>query len=233
MVNLGATAMVTNKSLTLKAKKIGIMIRDARLAHNLSKKETGESIGVSSGTINSYETGKKAPSLPELEILAHLFDVPIEHFFGTKMLSGNTSSTENMHVEHHLSLRHRSVGALLKEVRESSDLTLKEVHELTGISPSRLRRYESGETPIPIPELELLRNNLNLQLKDLNDPTDIIGKWIAEQRSAENFHKLPLDLQDFVSRPINKPYLEIAMKLEKLQTDELRAVAENLLEITI
>lgn len=225
--------METEKSLTLRAKKLGVMIRDARLAHNMSKKETGEAIGASSSKINSYETGKKSPSLPELEILAHLFDVPIEHFFGTKMLSISTSSTENMHIEHHLSLRNRAVGAILKETRENSDFTLKEVHELTGISPSRIRRYENGETPIPIPELELLRNYLNLHLKDLNDPSDLIGKWIAEQRTVLDFHKLPLDLQEFIAKPVNKPYLEIAMKLEKLQTDELRAVAENLLEITI
>ena len=44
--------------------------------------------------------------------------------------------------------------------------------------------------------------------------------------------EMPLDLQVFVSKPINRPYLELAIRLSEMSVDRLRAVAEGLLEIT-
>ena len=43
---------------------------------------------------------------------------------------------------------------------------------------------------------------------------------------------LPLEMQVFVSKPINRPYLELAMRLNDMSVDKLRGVAEGLLEIT-
>ena len=36
----------------------------------------------------------------------------------------------------------------------------------------------------------------------------------------------------FVCKPVNRPYLELAMKLSGMSTDKLRSVAEDLLDIT-
>jgi hypothetical protein len=43
---------------------------------------------------------------------------------------------------------------------------------------------------------------------------------------------LPLEVRQFVATPVNRPYLELAMKLSSMSRDKLRAVAENLLDIT-
>jgi hypothetical protein len=44
---------------------------------------------------------------------------------------------------------------------------------------------------------------------------------------------MPVDLQTFVSKPINRPYLELAQRLSEMSVDKLRSVAEGLLEITL
>jgi hypothetical protein len=44
---------------------------------------------------------------------------------------------------------------------------------------------------------------------------------------------MPVEMQEFITKPINRPYIEVAMKLSSLSADELRAIAEGLLEITI
>jgi len=36
----------------------------------------------------------------------------------------------------------------------------------------------------------------------------------------------------FISKPVNLPYLELAMRLSDLSAEKLRGVAEGLLEIT-
>jgi hypothetical protein len=40
------------------------------------------------------------------------------------------------------------------------------------------------------------------------------------------------ELQAFIAKPINRPYLELAVKLSQLDADRLRSVAEALLAIT-
>jgi hypothetical protein len=52
------------------------------------------------------------------------------------------------------------------------------------------------------------------------------------QDQFELFKELPADIRDFVLKPINVSYLELAMKLAALPAGALRAIAEGLLEIT-
>jgi hypothetical protein len=44
--------------------------------------------------------------------------------------------------------------------------------------------------------------------------------------------QLPNETQEFVIQPINQPYLKIAQRLSEMSVEELRSVAESLLEIT-
>ena len=96
-----------------------------------------------------------------------------------------------------------------------------------------MKRFEAGETPIPLPELELLSNSLKIPLSEFFEQDSAIGRWIDAQDNIHQFLSLPLELQQFVTKPTNQPYLEVAMKLSELSADQLRTIAESLLEITI
>jgi len=73
---------------------------------------------------------------------------------------------------------------------------------------------------------------LNIRMEDFFDQRGPIGSWRAQQQAIKQFMELPRDLQDFVGRPVNLPYLTLAMRLSELSVDKLRGVAEGLLEIT-
>jgi transcriptional regulator with XRE-family HTH domain len=109
---------------------------------------------------------------------------------------------------------------------------MKSVAEQTGISTGRLKRYEMGERPIPLPELEVILKVLGGRIETFFDQGGPIGQWMSQQKAIQQFLELPLELQTFVCQPINKPYLELARKLSDLSTDKLRSVAEDLLDIT-
>lgn len=72
--------------ITLRTRKLGVLILDARLATRRSVKECAEALGVSPETFTSYENGETAPSLPQLEALAYFLDLPLEHFWGNESL---------------------------------------------------------------------------------------------------------------------------------------------------
>jgi transcriptional regulator with XRE-family HTH domain len=220
-------------AITLRTKKLGILIRDARLAAGKSLKECGEAIGATGGKISSFEKGTKSPSLPEMELLSYFLNVPISRFWKDEIKSTNPTIIDDIHIEHALILRDRYVGKTLEESRTEERLTYKDIREKTGITPAKMKKYEGGETSIPLPELELLCNSMGLDISTFFDPESPIGSWIMAQDNIEEFLKLPLALQEFVSKPVNQPYLEIAQRLSKLSSEELRAIAEGLLEITI
>ncbi len=62
--------------------------------------------------------------------------------------------------------------------------------------------------------------------------TGAVGVWNAQQRAMQNFLALPLELQLFIAKPVNRPYLDLAVRLNDMSVEKLRAVAEGLLEIT-
>ena len=225
--------MESKIALTLRTKKLGVLLRDTRLAEGKSLKECGEAIGASSSTISSFEKGKKSPSLPELEMLSHFLNVPISRFWKDEITSTDSIAFEDIHIEHELILRDRHIGKILEEARNDQKFTYKKIKEETGITSARIRKYERGESPVQLPVLELLCSLYKTNISDFFDSSNQIGQWIISQNSIEDFLKLPPDLQAFVSKPINRPYLELAQRLSALSTQELRAVAEGLLEITI
>ncbi len=218
---------------TIRAKKLGVLLRKAREDAGRSKKECGLSIGVSSSTINSFENGVKSPSLPQLEMLAHSLKVPIEFFWKDDISPDSSSTNENIHTEHHLSLRNQSVGKLLQEARIKKDLTFKDIREKTSVTPGRMKKYENGDSAMQIPELERLCQVLDLRINELIATDNTIGEWIHEKKAIEDFKKLTLETQAFISQPVNQPYIELASHLSTLSAKQLRAIAEGLLEITI
>jgi len=220
-------------AVTLRTKKLGILIKDARLESKKSLKESGEAIGASSSKISSFEKGNKSPTLPELELLSYFFNVPISRFWKDQIKSTDPTLIEDIHVEHTLTLRDRYIGKVLEDTRTNAKVSYKEIREATNITPSKMKKYEQGEKSVPLPELEILCNFLNIDLSIFFDPDSQIGKWVIAHDNVEDFLKLPIDLQDFVSKPVNYPYLEIAQRLSEMSTDQLRAIAEGLLEITI
>ncbi len=223
--------MAKNQAIQLRAKIIGLHLRDARLASGKSMKELGDVIGLSSGTISSIERGSNSPSLPELELLAFYLGTPINHFWGEHVVSQEPHPTEQLQKEELLALRHRAIAAMLRQARTEKDLSQKDLADRTGISTSRIRRYESGETPVPLPELELLAGSLGYEVDQFADQSGPVGEWINTQRAEEKFEGLPRSLKEFIADPENRPYLEIAQRLKGISVEKLRALADSIGEL--
>lgn len=225
--------METPSPRALRTKKLGVLIRDARLAANRSPTECAKAIGVTRGKLRAYEEGRRAPSLPELEALAYFLDLPMDHFWGKSSISAEAAEGESVDLPQLTQLRQRMIGAVLRQERNNASLSIKQLSQETKVSQARIKAYELGERPIPLPELEALAIALSTRVDTFFDQSGPIGKWMAEQKSMRQFLQLPADLQVFVSQPVNRPYLELAVKLSSMSSEKLRSVAEGLLDITL
>ncbi len=211
---------------------MGLLIYDARRSLRRSVEESADAVGVTPEQFQEFEKGTSAPSLPQLEMLALFYNLPLEHFWGHRAISAASAPEAFQEKDRMLLLRNRVIGTNLRLARNNANLSYADVLEKTGISEEQLKAYELGMKAAPTPELEILTALYNAPIENFFDQHGPIGKWRSQQGNVQNFLDLPPDLQKFISKPVNRPYLELAMRLSDLSVEKLRAVAEVLLEIT-
>ena len=188
-------------------------------------------MGVSVEEYQSYEAAQAAPSLPALEALAFYLNLPLEHFWSQTTLSAQAAAPSDQ-VRKLRGLRNRAIGARLRQRRTQLEMGTETLAEKLSLPSEQVDTLETGQTAIPLPQLELIAEALGLPIQELFDQHGPIGEWRTERELNEKFAQLPTKMKDFVSKPVNRPYLELAMRLSELSVEKLRTVAESLLEIT-
>ncbi len=224
--------MPLKSQIAIRSKTLGLLIRDARIHARRSVTECAQAIGAKPGQFRAYEEGRRAPSLPELEMLVFFLDLPIDHFWSKEIKSDKPLPHESLDLPRVLAVRQRKIGALLRQERMNASISIRHLSEETGISGARIKAYELGEKPMPLPELEALVKALGGRVEAFFDRTGPIGQWLLNEEAIRDFLQLSQELRQFVTMPVNRPYLELAMKLSDMSKDKLRSVAENILDIT-
>lgn len=218
--------------IQLRTRKMSALIYDARLAAGRSIQDCAKAMGVSREQYLAFEDSQQSPSLPELEALAYFLNIPLEHFWGSRSLSEAAQEKTSSLVQNFLTERNQEIISRLRQAREEAGLSLQDLADRSGIPVDQLEKYEREEEPVSIPHLELLTDGLHMELAGLFDQSGMVNTWRTQQETLEGFMGLPEELKDFVSRPINRSYLELAHRLSSLSVEKLRLVAEGLLEIT-
>ncbi len=215
----------------LRARILGVLMRDARVANGNTEAEVAQALGVTDDQVRDWEYGREAPSLPQLEMLAYFLDVPVSHFWNTKTISAQQEE-RRVPPEQYTELRDRMIGTLVTLARKEGQLSREELAKAAGLTAEQLTAYEYGQQPIPFPELTSLATAVKKPLYYFLEDTNRVGHWLALQEEYHRFTELPEEMRAFVTQPVNEPYIEIAMRLSRLQIHELRAVGENILNIT-
>ena len=216
--------------LILRNRIVGLLLRRKREQANVTKRECADALGVSTSTITSYEDGRKPISLPELEVLAYLLDTPIQSLWDSEPES--IKEREPLETPALLVLRQRIIGALLRQARTEENCTQQDLADVLGCSTSTIASYEYGEKPVPLPELEVLAEHLHRPTTHFLDREGPVGQWQKQIEAWQRFQELPEEVQEFILRPSNIRYLEVAMHLAEIPAGGLRGIAEGLLEIT-
>src|SRR5262245_7631204 len=130
----------------VRSKIIGLLIKDARQVRGLDLPACAAAAGISAESLAAMEAAQASPSLPELEVLAYVLDVPLGYFWGDKVLSEQQPRERAALPAAELTaIRQRIVGALLRQARMNARLEPTELAASASISPDRLAAYELGE----------------------------------------------------------------------------------------
>lgn len=223
----------TDEQSVLRRKILGVKVRHARTRAGLNLKEAGQALGISGDLLSDIEFGRRDVSLPQLEVMALIFNVPIVYFWSDDVIE---EPNLDYPTQEAMALRQRIIGTLLRQARTEAGRSQEELAQILGVPSSRIPNYEFGKTEIPLPELELLAEHLNVPLSYFMDqgisPKASNDDHGATADEIANFSQLPADVREFISNPANLLYINIAMHLSEVSAETLRALAEGLLEVT-
>ena len=222
---------IDDKKALLRKKILGLRIRQARLNSGLTLKEVGQALGISVGLVSEIEFGRRDVTLPQLEVMALLFNTPMAYFWSEEPIEEVERSFPTVEA---IALRQRIIGVLLRQARTEAGRSQKDLANLLGVPASRMSDYELGRAEIPLSELEALANYLNVSLDyfiDQGIPFDKPNGHLALAEIAR-FSELPQEVREFLANPANLLYINIAMRMSDLSAETLRSLAEGLLEVT-
>jgi len=222
--------MISPDARLLRGKILGARIRKLRTQLRFSMKDAAALIGVSSSVLSSYETGKKAISLPELELLAFHFGLPLGAFLSDS--ESKDPEDRSLEPDKLIALRQRMIGARIRTRRNDLDLSLREVARDIEIPASRLSDYERGNKPIPLPELEAIVMRLDQQVSDYIDHHGPVADRLDLLNQVKAFRSLPEEMRTFLLDPDNLPLLRLAHNLSSLPVDDMETLGEGLLKLT-
>lgn len=152
----------------------GQYIRQVREERGLSLQELARRTQLSVSYLSEIERGTKTPSLKTLEKIAGSLNVPKSQLI---------EDTDRAAI---------SLGERLRLVREERGLSLSELAEKAGISPSYLSEIERDNVYPAIHTLKLLANSLKVSVSSLIGPGGTIGQKLRRAREEQGLSQAAL-----------------------------------------
>ena len=198
----------------------------ARESRGKTIKECSQILDIPSSRLRNYESGKYTPSLPEIESLSYIYTVPLIALFDPDMLSIYCHEPDSDQLKQLLEIRLRFIAARLKLTIAESGKSYRELSKETSISVSRLKKYENGESTIPLDALNKIAAVFDMEVADFLDKESPIGNWQELQERDWAFNKLPEEIQTFVVAEESQPFISLAQKLEQVGLENFTELSD-------
>lgn len=215
----------------LRQRILGVLIRDARQISGKPVAECAAALGVSPQTFILWEYGEDSPSLPQIEMLAYVLDVPVSHFWGIETLEAVQQARQVPKADF-ISLRNRIIGALVRRARKEAQLSPEALAARIGVDEEALLQYEFGQVSVPLPVLISIASATNVTINYFLESSSRVGVTLELGEDFRRFKEMKPEMRHFVVQPMNQSYLELAMRLSEMSVEELRGIAEGILNIT-
>jgi len=218
------------EALRLRAKIVGVLIRQSRLAASRSIEDCADHLGVSPELARDWEYGDSAPSPPQLQDLASYLNVPVSAFWQDN--ERVAFQDELAETDGAAALRQQLRGGLLRVARGLKGISLERLSEMTAIDRSLLQAYESGQRAIPMNHLLILANSLDRDLEYFlgggqGSAPETEGETALTARAAKSEEECGVAV-DRKTQGI----IKLAVAFSQIPSEELQGIADALLAIS-
>jgi transcriptional regulator with XRE-family HTH domain len=223
--------MISAEEKLIRRRIIGVLLRTARLRAQKDMDECAAALSCDPAFIVRAEEGRADLTLPQLESLADILDVPLNCLLGEQEMPAEPPLPEPLYRQYKMALRRKIIGVLLRQAREDGGYGLEEVAAQLDCDPDQLNRVELGQEPISVTDLQALAGMLGLSIDEFVAEGRAPGRDGDGTPPADLEHLSP-ELRAFVQQPMNAAYVQIALNLSQMPAQALRQFASGLLEIT-
>jgi transcriptional regulator with XRE-family HTH domain len=223
--------MISEEAILTRNKTIGALLREVREEANESVEACARALGCEPAWIAQAEEGEVGLTLPQLEGLARYLGVSLSQLLYADTLPEDEDQVATFPYDEAILIRDKIIGVMLREARQEAGQTLDQVAPALSYTPEHLGRIELGEEPISVVELEALSEKLGVSF-DAFIAEDLTFLPAESVEGGVSLDHLPPEVHAFVHRPINLPYLQLAIHMSELPADTLRQIAAGLLQIT-
>jgi transcriptional regulator with XRE-family HTH domain len=134
----------------------------------------------------------------------------------------------------------RIIGLKIKKHRLDQHISIESLAQASGNTPQEMEAFESGRSPIPFMALLAVCHELGISYSEfISTQPELSASPSQPVQATEQIPAsgpvlgLPGDLVEFVSKPVNLPFVELAQKMSEMDAKKLRQIAESILEITL
>jgi transcriptional regulator with XRE-family HTH domain len=203
----------------------------AREACGKSIKETSQLLGIPTSRLRNYEKGKYVPSLPELEILSYIYNIPLPALMDPDLIVDFYHAPNADQIKQLLEIRQQIIATRIRLAREELGKTYKDLSRETSISSSRLKKYEQGESDIAFDDLKKIADALEIGPEGLFDKTSPVGQWHDHNNKVDAFCKLSPEVQAFALSEDNQSYIELTQKVKNVGIEKLAVLSDSIQKI--
>lgn len=212
-----------------RSRQLGKVLETCRENAEKTLVKTAAFLGISPDDLLRFERGETSPSLPQLELLADLFRIPINELIDPAAKVSPVRKIDAEKVPALVAIRSRIIAIRLKNARISQNIGLAELAAQIGIISDELEAIEAGEKPAPFTALEKACERLGISVNSLMTTPDVVGKIEPEEEKAPD---LPVEWLEFIKDPTNLPYLQLARELKTIDRSALTQLGEHLTKLT-
>lgn len=203
-------------------------LQSARENRGFSLKAAAELLGIPTSRLRNYERGNYTPTLPELESLSFIYQVPIFILKDNSELEKHLDIPEGDQIQKLINIRNQIIRTHLQIAFEKTGLSQKNLSHKTGIPPSRIKRYLNKNVEIPLDDLAKLNQALNLDQDIIFDNESPVGKWQSQQILFRKYKSLPEDLREFLEQDDSQVVIRAARSLMEIEDKKMREILDSL-----
>ena len=192
----------------IRNRMLGIQIKKNRFQHNQTIEQLAQLCEIPASDLETFESGQTPIPLPLFLKISEVLHLPYERIQPTEIISPVEIQVPPVVQPEEIPQQPESEPAMASE----SDLLEQPITQ-TNASP-----LPQEPEPVVITETIPVVPDENIQI-----PVSIL----------EDFPGISEELREFITKPVNVPFLELAMKLSRMDAKKLRDIAESLLEITL
>lgn len=195
---------------------------------NITSKDVSQLLDIPTSKLSNYEKGKYVPTLPEIESLAYIYDIPISVLFSPEELEELIREPNKQKLCELRNIRRHIISTHINIAFDNSGQSIKELAANTGLPLSRINKYLSNSTEIPFDDLLVLAKALRIDIQQLFDSQSSFGQWQMERSRQLLFSKLPEEIKAYVVTSANSSMIAVTEKIRALDKPALRTLIDAL-----